>query len=136
MVKRVMISALLILSIVLVGCSFQSKLNIEKPKLETKELSVEQIKADLIGHNLTWNGQLVWQFAALSEYEQFDIKGKQTQGNAIEYDVSMKLKDFASSNHYLVEAFIVYREIDGKWELISVVTKLLEHIHIDTERTY
>jgi len=128
MAKRMVLIFLLILSVALIGCSFQSELNIDKPQLDTKELSVEQMKADLIGHTLVWNGQTVWQFAALSEYEQVDIKGKQTQGNVIEYDASMILKDFASNTHYLAEVFIVYRNIDGKWELISVVTKVFERI--------
>ena len=56
---------LLILSVILAGCSFQSELSMEKPKLETKEPSIEQMKADLIGHILTWNGQELWKFAAL-----------------------------------------------------------------------
>jgi hypothetical protein len=72
------------------------------------------------------NGQPVWNFAALSEYEQFEIIGQQTQGNVVEFDVTMKLKDFATNTHYHVEVFIVYKDIDGKWELVSLVTKLFE----------
>ena len=80
----------------------------------------------MIGHALVVNGQPVWNFAALSEYEQVEIIGQQTQVNVFEFDVTMKLKDFATNTHYHVEVFIVYKDIDGKWELVSLVTKLFE----------
>ncbi|MFC1989644.1 hypothetical protein ACFLVW_03660 [Chloroflexota bacterium] len=104
----------IILCVILVGCSTQS------------EPDAEQIKADLIGHNLAIAGSPVWEFAALSEYEQFNIKGTQMQGNVIEYDISMKLLDQASNTHFVADALIVYRKNDGKWELISVVAKLFD----------
>ena len=78
------------------------------------------------------DGQPIWQFAALSEYEQFEIKGEQKQGNAIEYDISMNLKDFASNSQFSADMFIVYKNIDGEWELISVVTKSFERIDNST----
>jgi len=130
MAKRRVLVSLLILSVALVGCSFQAEVNTEKPQPETAEPSAEQIMADLIGHDLIWEGRPVWKFAALSEYEEFDIRDTKTQGNTIEYDVSVRLKDFATNTHFSADAFIVYREIDGKWKLISVVTKLFERIDI------
>lgn len=134
MVKRILLSLLIILSVPLAGCEYVDDLSTYQPASKQDELSVEQIKADLIGHRLIVDGQPVWEFAALSEYEQFDVKGKQTQGNAIEYDVSMKLRDFASDTQFLADVFIVYKNIEGKWELVSVVTKLFEPI--DTKGTY
>ena len=119
---------LLILSVILVGCSFQSELSTEKPHLETEEPSIEQMKADLIGHILTWKGQSVWKFAALSEYKEFDVIDKQKQGNAVEYDVSMRLKDLEIDAYFEVDALIVYKEIGDKWELVSIVTKLFERV--------
>ena len=75
MAKGRFLVLLLILCVVFVGCSVQSEPN------------AEQIKADLIGHQLTEGGFTAWEFAALSEYEQFDIRGTQRQGNILEYDV-------------------------------------------------
>ncbi len=99
----------------LLGCSGQ------------QEPTAEQIKSDLIGHRLQVAGSgFYWEFAALSEFEYFDIRSKQAQGDIIEYDVSMRLQDLTTNNHFLADALIVYRQIDGKWELTSIVAKLLK----------
>jgi len=92
--------------------------------IQTAEPSAEQIKADLLGHVLTSGGAPVWEFAALSEYEEFEIKEKLSQANALEYDVSMKLTDFPTDTHFIADVLIVYKKINGKWELISLVTKV------------
>ena len=126
MAKRILLILMVVLSIALVGCDFLDDLSAPNSSSEQFEYSAEQMKADLIGHVLVVNGQPAWEFAALSEYEQFEIIGQQTQGNVVEFDVTMKLKDFAANTHYHVEVFIVYKDIDGKWELVSLVTKLFE----------
>ena len=126
MIKRILLILMLVLSIVLAGCDYLEDLGTTESSSEEFGYSAEQMKADLIGHALVVNGQPAWEFAALSEYEQFEIIGQQTQGNAVEFDVTMKLKDFATNAHYHVEVFIVYKDIDGKWELVSLVTKLFE----------
>jgi len=113
--KRKFLALFLILCITLVGCGGPS------------EPDVEQMKADLIGHNLTGEG-LGWTFAALSEFEHFDIRGKQEQGDVIEYDVSMRLVDLSSDAHFLADVLIVYKQIDGEWELTSIVTKLYKRL--------
>ncbi len=83
--------------------------------------------SDLIGQRLqSVRSGFYWEFAALSEFEHFDIRGKQVQGDIIEYDVSMRLQDLITNNNFLADALIVYRQIDGKWELTSIVTKLLK----------
>ncbi|MFC1984464.1 hypothetical protein ACFLU0_00415 [Chloroflexota bacterium] len=128
MAKRILLIIMVVLGITLVGCDYLENLSEPKSSSEQFEYSAEQMKADLIGHVLVVNGQLAWEFAALSEYEQFEIIGQQTQGNVVEFDVTMKLKDFATNIHYHVEVFIVYKDIDGKWELVSLVTKLFEFI--------
>ena len=119
MAKRILLILMVVLSIALVGCDYFEDQSAPKS-------SSEQMKADLIGHALVVNGQPAWEFAALLEYEQFEIIGEQTQGNVYEFDVTMKLRDFATNAHYHVEAFIIYKDIDGKWELFSLVTKLFE----------
>ncbi len=107
----------LILCLGLVGCSTSAV------------PSVDQIKADLIGHRLTFEGYHVWTFAALSEYEEFDIRSEQTQGDIIEYDVSMRLHDLATDEHFLADALIVYKQTDGEWEITSIVTKLYQQLY-------
>ena len=128
MTKRILLilMVMVVLSIAPVGCDVLDDLSASNSSSEQFEYSAEQMKADLIGHALVVNGQPAWEFAALSEYEQFEIIGEQTQGNVVEFDVTMKLKDFATNTHYHVEVFIVYKDIDGKWELVSLVTKLFE----------
>ncbi len=119
--KRMLLALLIMLSVILAGCSGQP------------EPDVEQIKADLIGQRITTE-QLRWTFAALSEYEQFDIRGKQTQGNAIEYDVSIRLVDLVNDTHFSADVLIVYRKVDGKWELASLLPTHFERIN--DEPTY
>ncbi len=97
--KRKLLALFLILSITLVGCGGSSEPN------------VEQMKADLIGHNLTGEGS-GWTFAALSEFKHFDIRGKQEQGDVTEYDVSMRLVDLASDTHFLADVLIIYKQVD------------------------
>ncbi|MFC2035130.1 hypothetical protein ACFLUJ_03290 [Chloroflexota bacterium] len=126
MAKRILLILMVVLSIALGGCTYLEDLSAPKSSSEEFGYSAEQMKADLIGHALVVNGQPAWEFAALSEYEQFEIIDQQTQGNVAEFDVTMELKDFAANTHYHVEMFIVYKDIDGKWELVSLVTKLFE----------
>ena len=118
--KMVLVISFFSIALLLMGCL---------PGSEVREgPSAEQIKADLIGHTLTISAGEVWEFAALSEYEHFDIRDKQTQGNATEYDVSMRLVDIATGTHFLTDVLIVYRETSGKWELVSVVATVFERI--------
>ena len=126
MSKRILLILMVVLSLALVGCDYLEDLGAPESSSEQIGYSAEQMKADLIGHALVVNGQPAWEFAALSEYEQFEIIGEQTQGNVYEFDVTMKLKDFATNTHYHVEAFIIYESIDGKWEFVSLVPKLFE----------
>ncbi|MFC2044742.1 hypothetical protein ACFLT8_06095 [Chloroflexota bacterium] len=116
MIRKMLWTLPLILCVILVGCVGQV------------EPTAEQIKADLIGSQLPGTP---WTFEALSEYEQFDIRAKQIQGNALEYDVSMRLVDMASDTHFLADVLIVYKKIDGKWELVSIVPKVFKPISND-----
>jgi hypothetical protein len=116
MKKRILL-IFLSLCLALTGCSTLQP----QPK-------AEQIKADLIGHGLTVAGTQVWQFAALSEFERFDITANQTQANVVEYDITMRLVDLASNTHFTAEIAVVYRQEMLKWELISIVTKSFKQL--------
>ncbi|MFC1953429.1 hypothetical protein ACFLWR_04790 [Chloroflexota bacterium] len=112
-----------ILIVYSVGCDELSGVSVQ-----TVEPSVEQVKADLLGHTLTSRGVQIWEFAALSEYEEFDINNKLILADALEYDVSMKLIDFPTGNHFRADILIVYKKDGSKWELVSLVTKVFEQI--------
>jgi hypothetical protein len=116
MLKRIWL-VFLSLCLVLTGCA-----TLQQPP------KAEQIKADLIGHDLTIMGTQVWQFAALSEFEQFNITSNQTQANVVEYGISMRLVDLASNTRYSAEVAVVYRYTALKWELISIVAKSFRQI--------
>jgi hypothetical protein len=89
--------------------------------------SAEQIKADLIGNQITvgWSS---WRFDALSEFDSFVINGKQIQGDAVEYDVTMRLRDFAQGTQYILDALITYKKVDGHWQLKSILPKLFSQL--------
>ena len=89
MVKVRLLVLLLILSVILIGCA-----GLSKP-------SVEQIKTDSIGQRTYTSEVSGWEFTALSEFEQFDIGGKQRQGDVIEFDVSMILQDLSTGTYFL-----------------------------------
>ena len=36
----------------------------------------------------------------------------------------MRLVDLAQDMHFLADVLIIYKKIDGKWELTSIVAKL------------
>ena len=114
MLKKILLLFLIGSFTILIGCSVQTE-----PSAPKAALSVEQIKADLIGRQAE-----TWRFDALSEFEQFDIRGEQRQGDIIEYDVSMRLVDFNTQQHYLMDALIVYRQSNGTFQLISIVPTL------------
>jgi hypothetical protein len=86
------------------------------------------MKMDLIGNYLTVSETIVWRFDALSEFEDFSIKSKQTQGTGIEYDVSMRLKNLSTNMQYLVDAYITYERVDGQWKFKSIQTKLFRQL--------
>ncbi len=87
----------------------------------------EQIKSDLIGHQITV-GLSGWHFDALAEFESFIIISNQQQGDALEYDVTMRLTDFQWDAHYLLDALITYKKVDGKWQLKSITPKLYKQL--------
>jgi len=78
---------------------------------------------------MTYEEYNVWKFEALAEFEQFDIRGKETQGDILEYDVSMRLHDLASGRQYLADALIVYKQTDREWEITSILTKLFQQLY-------
>ena len=117
MAKKCVLVLLLVLIAISAGCVGQA------------EPTAEQIKADLIGQRLQVPGSnRYWDFSALSEFEYFDIRGKKTQADVIEYDVSMRLQDLSTNNHFLADALIIYKQIDGQWLLTNIAPKLFKQL--------
>ena len=96
------------------------------------EPDAAQIKADLIGKEITGAGDTFylprWRFAAISEFQDLSIKNKQITGQILEFDVTMRLQDLETKKQYLAEAIVVYKNIKGKWEIISIASKLWKEI--------
>jgi uncharacterized lipoprotein NlpE involved in copper resistance len=109
MVRKRIIALFLVLIIFLAGCSVQS------------EPDVGRIKADLIGRQLIFYGMPFWTFETLSEFEQFDIQGKQIQGDILEYEVRMKLRYLGTDEYHIADVFIIYTRTNTSWELNSIV---------------
>jgi hypothetical protein len=108
MMKKLLLIGLLLSCISLVACS------------ASKEPDVAQIEADLIGQVLTRGGITFWDFQALSEFEDFSVNNKQVEGDTIEYDVTMRLKDPRWIELCIADTLITYRKIDSQWTLISI----------------
>ena len=127
------LSLVLITGLVITGCAApEAPAPAPAPTPEAPPkmgVSVEQIKADLIGHIVFTSNEKTWTFAALSEFEQFDIRDEQRQGDIIEYDVSMRLVDLNTQQHYLMDALIVYRQSNGAFQLISIVPTLYTRLY-------
>ncbi len=102
----------LILCLTLIGCSSLSP-----------QPGADQIKADLIGHSIPISASEVWEFAALGEFERFDITGTQKHMNTIEYDISTRLVDLTSNMHFSADIVVKYEYTGGKWKFSSVVEK-------------
>lgn len=113
MKNKVLVCAALAAFVLLVGCS--------------KSPDTEQIKTDLIGQTM---GSMFggWKFESLSEFQELKINNKKQQGELIEYDISMRLKDTNSGKEYRAEALRVYKKVDGAWKIASISRKSFEPI--------
>jgi hypothetical protein len=89
----------------------------------------QQIKADLIGHRMGSVFGGGWNFSSLTEFQELTIINKNQQGNLIEFDVNMLLKDSSSGKLYHAESIVVYKKSNGKWELASISKKSLKPAH-------
>ena len=72
------------------------------------------------------HGLLSWQFSALGEFESFTVITAQIQGNVLEYDVTMRLRDLAWGTRYQLDALVTYKKVNNSWQLMSVTPKLFE----------
>lgn len=87
----------------------------------------DQIKTDLIGQHMggIFNG---WIFVSIKEFEEFKIVDKQQNGNILEYECDMRLRDIKYGGRYKAKVLIVYRKTDGTWQLVSLTQKSYKKI--------
>ncbi len=127
MIRRFLLLLLVFPVILLTGCIAQQE-PVEQEQVEQvkKEVRIQanepdagQIQADLIGSYLKWHDEDIWYFAALSEFDNVTINNKTSKGNAIEYDVTMLLKDFDLERYFILDVFLVYKNVDTRWQLYT-----------------
>jgi hypothetical protein len=111
--NKILVFAVMAVMILIVGCS--------------KAPDSEQIKADLIGHEMGDMGKS-WKFDSLSEFKELAIKNKMQQGDIIEYDINMRLKGVRSGGEVIVEALVEYKKVDGSWKIVSISMKRYEQV--------
>jgi len=96
------------------------------------EPDAAQIKSDLIGKEIKGAEDTFflprWHFDAISEFQDLSIKNKQITGQILEFDVTMRLQDLETKKQYIADAIIVYKNIKGKWEIVSIAPKLWKDI--------
>lgn len=133
MIKQICILAFVISAVTLTGCVSEQEVKVNDNSIQAVEPDEEQIQADLVGSNLRWKGgDEVWYFTALSEFDNVSINNKISRGDAIEYDVTFLLKDFELEKHFILDAFLVYKIFDNKWQLRSYLVTDFRELTIET----
>ena len=133
MLKQTIIILILVLMVTFTACTSDHGMEVNGIQVEAEEPDEEQIQADLVGSNLRWKGgEEVWYFTALSEFDNVSINNKITRGDAIEYDVSFLLRDFELEKHFILEAFLVYKLFDNKWQLRSYLVTDFRELILET----
>lgn len=120
------IVALLLAVTVLAGCKRTPSDAIIKADQQRADVQVaaaripseETIKADLLGLQVG-EGRYSWKFQSLSEFTEFLVTNKVTQGDVIEYSAIAKLKG-VSGMEAAVDLRVVYRKEGGVWKLANV----------------
>jgi len=90
--------------------------------------SEEQVKADLIGQTMGDPFSFSWKFESLAEFEQLEITDRRQQGNLLEYDVHMRLRDTNMDRFYTANTVIAYRRTNNRWDLVSVSRGSLQQV--------
>jgi len=80
-----------------------------------------QIKSDLIGQTMKFSNTFsIEKFTSLNNFKEFIIKNKSEQGDIIEFDISMIYEDTVNGTTDSIEAKIVYKKSDSKWNIVSI----------------
>lgn len=85
----------------------------------------EQIKADLLNKTISLGGNKLETFNSLANFKEIQIVQENKQGDAIEYKVKIVYNDTAYGTLDKIDAIIVYKQIEGKWKMMSSVGKLI-----------
>ena len=133
MFKQICVLAFVICVVTFTACASEREIRVNDIPVQAVEPDEEQIQADLVGSNLRWKGgDEVWYFTALSEFDNVSINNRISRGDAIEYDVTFLLKDFELEKHFILEAFLVYKVYDNKWQLRSYLVTDFRELTLET----
>jgi hypothetical protein len=132
MLKQIIYLLLLFTVVIFTGCALEREIEVKDIQVQAEEPDKEQIQADLIGSYFKWKDEIVWNFAALSEFDNVSINEIITRGDAIEYDVTFLLRDFELEKHYIMDALLVYKLIDNKWQLRSYLVMSFQELALET----
>jgi len=133
MLKQTIILLLLFSAVTFTGCASEREINVNDIPVQAEEPDEEQIQADLVGSNLRWkDGEEVWYFTALSEFDNVSINNEITRGDAIEFDVTFLLRDFELEKHFIMDVFLVYKLMDNNWQLRSYLVTDFRELTLQT----
>ena len=133
MLKKILVFVMVISAFTVTGCASEREIEVNEIQIQAEEPDAEQIQADLVGSNLRWKGgDEVWYFTALSEFDNVSINNKLTRADAIEYDVTFLLKDFELEKHFILDAFLVYKLTNNKYQLRSYLVTNFEELTLET----
>jgi hypothetical protein len=64
-------------------------------------------------------------FNSLANFKEVQILQENKQGDVIEYKVKIVYNDTAYGSFDKIEAIIVYKQVEGKWKMVSSAGKLI-----------
>lgn len=88
-------------------------------------VGAEQIKADLLNKTIPLGGNKLETFDKLENFKEVQILQETRQGDTIEYKVKIDYNDTTYGTVDKIEAKIIYKQVEGKWKMVSSSGKLI-----------
>ena len=88
-------------------------------------VTAEQIKADLLNQTIPLGGNKLEKFDKLENFKDVQILQEIKQGDTIEYKVKIDYNDTTYGTVDKIEAIIIYKQVEGKWKMVSASGKLI-----------
>jgi len=85
----------------------------------------EQIKADLLNKTIPLGGNKLETFDKPENFKEVIILQESKQGDTIEYKVKIAYNDTTYGTVDKIEALIIYKQVEGKWKMVSSSGKLI-----------
>jgi hypothetical protein len=97
--------------------------NVEQTKNQSP--NAEQIKADLVNKTIPLGGNKLETFNSLANFKDVQILQESKQGDVVEYKVKIVYNDTTYGTFDKIEAIIIYKQVEGKWKMVSSSGKLI-----------